>query len=123
MAPCASPTDQFRLRQKRRARTHARRYSNTILATLNARAAFKSDSWVSSGSASAPSDALWADSRASLTFAPGWSATATATGTTASVKPTTTHGTTHESGSAMQMVALPQSVRECPASSRGGPAR
>ena len=123
MAPCAPPTDHFRLRQKRRARTHARRYSNTILATLNARAAFKSDSWVSSGSASAPSDALWADSRASLTFAPGWSATATATGTTASVKATTTHGTTHESGSAMQMVALPQSVRECPARSHGGPAR
>ncbi|ETW75414.1 hypothetical protein HETIRDRAFT_456024 [Heterobasidion irregulare TC 32-1] len=90
----------------------AKLYSNTILATLNARAAFKSDSWVSSSSASAPSDALWADSRASLAFAPGWSATATATATATTTTPT--HGTTHESGSAMQMVALPRPLETAP---------
>ncbi|ETW75408.1 hypothetical protein HETIRDRAFT_456021 [Heterobasidion irregulare TC 32-1] len=80
-------------------------YSNTILATLNARAVFKSGSSVSSGSAQGRSVALWEDSGTSFNFTTGRSGTATAP----SVKVMTTRRMTDENGNDMQMVVLPQS--------------
>lgn len=83
----------------------AKLYSNTILATLNARAVFKSGSSVSSSSAQARSVALWEDSGTSFNFTTGRSGTAT----TPSVKVTTTRRMMDENGNDMQMVVLPQS--------------
>ncbi|ETW75416.1 hypothetical protein HETIRDRAFT_456026 [Heterobasidion irregulare TC 32-1] len=81
-------------------------YSNTILATLNARAGFRGGSSVWSSSAQGRSVALWEDSDTALDFSTERSGTTT----TMSVMVTTTRRTTDENGNEMQMVVLPQSV-------------
>lgn len=91
-----------------RTHTNAHRYSNTILATLNARAGFRSGSSVWSSSAQGRSVALWEDSDTALNFSTERSGTATTT----SVMVTTTRRMTDENGNEMQMVVLPQSVSD-----------
>ena len=93
-----------------RTHTNAHRYSNTILATLNARAGFRSGSSVRSSSAQGRSLALWEGPDTSLNFATGRSGTATTT----SVMVTTTRRMMDEHGNEMQMVVLPQSVSVAP---------